>query len=198
MGSIHPDSTAAGKRVYRINYRKPDGGQGTQCGFRTKRDAELRLFEVQISKNSATFVDPADARITIGVLGEEWIVSRLADLKPSTFRGIDSAWRIHVQPKWKTRQVGRIRHSEVQAWISGLSTTRSPTTVRRVHEVFAGILDVAMRDRRISTNPARGVKLSRNIEAVRIPRSRPGRHVGESIQPPRVGGVPRLHRAPLR
>ncbi|UGB34513.1 hypothetical protein LQ938_11610 [Microbacterium sp. cx-55] len=167
MGSVHPYSTASGKRVYRISYRKPDGGQGTQRGFRTKRDAQLRLFEVEISKNSGTFVDPADARITIGVLGEEWIVSRLADLKPSTFRSIDSARRIHVQPKWKSRQVGRIRHSEVQAWISGLSTTHSPTTVRRVHEVLAGILDVAMRDRRISTNPARGVKLPRETSKPR-------------------------------
>jgi hypothetical protein len=43
MGSIHPYTSAAGKRVYRISYRKPDGRQATQRGFRTKRDAEMRL-----------------------------------------------------------------------------------------------------------------------------------------------------------
>lgn len=160
MGSIHAYSTTSGRR-YRISYRKPDGGQATLRGFRTKRDAELRLAEVEISKSRGQFVDPADSRTPIGILGAEWIDSRRADLKPSTFRSIDSAWRIHVQPKWESRAVGGIRHSEIQTWITDLSQTHSPTTVRRVHEVLAGILDVALRDRRISANAARGVKLPR-------------------------------------
>ena len=37
------------------------------------------------------------------------------------------------------------------------------TTVRRAHEVLAGILDVAVRDRRIPTNLARGIKLPRKV-----------------------------------
>lgn len=162
MGSIHPYVTNGGRR-YRISYRKPDGRQATLRGFRTKREAELRLAEVEISKNRGEFVDPADARIPLGIVGAEWIVSRHADLKPSTFRSIDSAWRIHVLPRWEDRAIGSIRHSEVQSWVSDLSLTHSATTVRRVHEVLAGILDVALRDRRISSNPARGVKLPRKV-----------------------------------
>ena len=66
-----------------------------------------------------------------------------------------------MQPKWEDRAVGGVRHSEIQSWITDLSTTHSPTIVRRVHEVLAGILDVALRDRRIAANAARGVKLPR-------------------------------------
>ncbi len=166
MGSIHSYTTASGRR-YRISYRKPNGQQATLRGFRTKHDAEIRLAEVEISKNRGEFVDPADSRTPVGLLGTEWLASRRADLKPSTFRSIDSAWRIHVLPKWERRAVGGIRHSEVQAWTSDLAATHSATTVRRAHEVLAGILDVAVRDRRIASNPARGVKLPRKIAKAR-------------------------------
>lgn len=162
MGSIHSYTVAAGRR-YRISYRKPNGLQATLRGFRTKHDAEIRLAEVEISKNRGEFVDPSDSRAPLGMLGTEWLAARQADLKPSTFRSIDSAWRIHVRPKWERRAVGSIRHSEVQAWTSELAKTHSPTTVRRAHEVLAGILDVALRDRRIASNPARGVKLPRKV-----------------------------------
>lgn len=46
---------------------------------------------------------------------------------------------------------------------TGLSITRSAPTVRRVHEVLAGILDVAVKDRRLSQNAARGIKLPRKV-----------------------------------
>lgn len=162
MGSIHSYTTAGGRR-YRISYRKPNGQQATLRGFRTKHEAEIRLAEVEISKNRGEFVDPSDSRTPLGSLGTAWLASRQADLKPSTFRSIDSAWRIHVRPKWERRAVGGIRHSEIQAWASELAKTLSPTTVRRTHEVLAGILDVALRDRRIASNPARGVKLPRKV-----------------------------------
>jgi integrase len=114
MGSIHLYRNASGKRVYRISYRKPYGTQATLRGFRTKFDAEIRLAEVEISKNRGSFVDPADARILIVDLGDDWVASRRADLKPSTFRTLESAWRIHVRPKWGARAVGGLRHSEIQ------------------------------------------------------------------------------------
>jgi integrase len=129
--------------------------------FRTKYDADIRLGEVEISKNRSTFVDPADARILIVDLGEDWVASRRADLKPSTFRTVESAWRIHVRPKWGSRAVGGIRYSEIQMWIAELSSTHSATSVRPAHEVLAGIHEIATRDRRTSANPARGLKLPR-------------------------------------
>lgn len=162
MGSIHSYTTTSGWR-YRISYRKPSGQQATLRGFRTKHEAEIRLAEVEISKNRGEFVDPSDSRAPLGSLGTEWLAARQADIKPSTFRSIDSAWRIHVRPKWERRAVGSIRHSEVRAWTSELAKTHSPTTVRRAHEVLAGILDVALRDRRIASNPARGVTLPRKV-----------------------------------
>ncbi|WP_060915776.1 tyrosine-type recombinase/integrase [Microbacterium oleivorans] len=163
MGSIHAYTTASGSRLYRIAYRRPDHSQTNERGFRTKRAAELRLAEVELSKHRGDYVDPSEARITVGMIGASWIDSRSGDLKPSTRRTIQSAWRIHVEPKWGDRQIGSIRHSEIQIWVAALSKTHSATTVRRCHEVLASVLEVAVRDRRLARNVARDIKLPRKV-----------------------------------
>lgn len=157
MGSIHPYTTAAGKRMYRISYRAPDQSQRTKRGFRTKRDAELALAQVAIAKSRGEFIDPIAAAVTVDTLGEEWLQHRRGVLKPSSFRPLESAWRKHVQPKWGGRAVGSVRHSEVQSWVSSIAG--GSTTVRRAQGVLAGILDMAVADRRLARNVARDIDL---------------------------------------
>lgn len=157
MGSVHAYSTVAGKKLWRIAYRRPDNSQTTERGFTTKRAAELRLAELEVSKARGEYVDPASAGVTIATLGRDWLEQREGVLKPSSFRPLKSAWDKHVEPKWGTRTVGSIRHSEVQSWVSIISG--GSTTIRRVHGVLAGILDAAVRDRRVARNVARDVDL---------------------------------------
>jgi integrase len=61
--------------------------------------------------------------------------------------------------------LGEIRHSEVQVWVSELSKKKkkkkSATVVIRAYGVLAGIIDIAVKDRRIPSNPARGANLPR-------------------------------------
>lgn len=158
MGSVYAYKTGSGRR-YRVLYRRPDGSQGQKRGFPTKKEAELYLAQVETSKARGDYVNPTDAKVTVSKLGREWLESRSTVLKPSTYRSIESAWRIHVEPKWGRRAVGGIRHSEVQSWLSALAKSHSPTSVLRVHGVLAGILDSAMRDRRITHNTARELTL---------------------------------------
>ncbi|WP_440711157.1 tyrosine-type recombinase/integrase [Herbiconiux sp. YIM B11900] len=170
MGSVESYDTAAGRR-YRVRYRKPDHSQASKRGFRTKRDAELYLAEKEISKARGEFIDTASARVTVGALGVDWLASK-ANLKPSALEPLRINWRLYVEPQWGARAVSSIRHSEVQKWVTQLSagtatTThtkpgpRSASTVIRTYGILAAILDVAVKDRRIATNTARGVDLPR-------------------------------------
>lgn len=165
MGSITAYESAAGKR-YRVRYRKPDHSQTDKRGFRTKREAELFLASVETKKATGEYIDPTAARATVDRLGTAWLASR-SHLKPSSTYVYESAWRLHVEPRWGRAMIGSIRHSEVQAWITELSDgteskkPKSPTIVRRSHDILAGILDTAFRDHLIPSNPARGVKLPR-------------------------------------
>ena len=82
-------------------------------------------------------------------------------MKPSGYRTYESAWRVHVEPRWNHTRLSDIRYTDVQAWVTQLADKLSPSMVTTVYSVLARILDDAVRDRLLAVNPARGVKLPR-------------------------------------
>lgn len=167
---------------YRVRYRDPDRRQREKGGFARKIDAEEYLAAITVSIRRGEFIDPGEARATITDLGTEWLAGQ-THLKPSSLRPVEASWRVHVEPQWGRRRVSEIRHSEIQAWCAQLSAEKSATIVRRAHGVLASVLEVAVRDRRIATNPARGVSLPRKVAKRRAYLSMPqvellARHAG--------------------
>lgn len=166
MGSVYQYETKRGK-LWEARYRKPDNKPARKGGFKLKREAEAYLATVEVSKLSGSYIAPSASQATINMLGADWLNSHQAAVKASTFHSDESAWRIHVQPKWGLRPVGSIRHTEVKTWIAQLGAKRSPTTVKRVHGLLASILDDAVRDQRLAGNPARDIKLPRKTNSAR-------------------------------
>ncbi|MGM9474348.1 tyrosine-type recombinase/integrase [Pseudarthrobacter sp. YS3] len=109
----------------------------------------------------------------MGPLGAVWL-GRQTHLKPSSYRPVESAWRNHVLPAWGHVAVADVQKTAVQQWVSEMSMgdpkavpPRKPkgaTLVIRAYGVLAAILDDAVSDRRILTNPARGVTLPRKVK----------------------------------
>lgn len=159
MATIEAYETKAGRR-YRVRYRTPEHRSTDKRGFTTKRDAEAFAASVEVSKLRGEFIDVAASRATVGQLGPEWL-GRQSHLKPSAYRPVESAWRVHVEPRWGNVAVSDIRRTAVQQWVADLSAERGATTVIRCYGVLAAILDDATADRRVLQNPARGVKLPR-------------------------------------
>ncbi|WP_044080324.1 tyrosine-type recombinase/integrase [Mycobacterium canetti] len=159
MATIERYETSSGATRYRVRYRTPDRRQTDKRGFKTKRDAEVFANTVEVTKMRGEYVAPALGKITVGELGPGWLARQEGVMKPSAYHSVESAWRVHVQPRWATTQIADIAYSEVQAWITELSTRRKATVVITVYSVLARILDDAVRDRRLAANPARGVKL---------------------------------------
>lgn len=159
MGSIHAYETAAGDKLYRIAYRRPDNKQTNERGFKRKRDAEKRLAEVEVSKHRGEFVTASDGKALISDLGDVWLASKKGVLKPASYAPLEASWRNYVKKKWGARTVASIRHSEVQSWVSSID--KSATVVIRAYGILASILDAAVRDRRIARNVARDITLPR-------------------------------------
>lgn len=157
MATIEPYKTVSGSTMYRVRYRKPDGKQTDKRGFTTKRDAQLFAATVEVSKARGEFVATSAGRTTIGELGPAWLDRQKGHMKPSGFRSYESAWRNHVAPRWSATAIGDVRYSDVQAWVSGIG--RSASMIANIYSVLARILDDAVRDRLLASNPARGVKL---------------------------------------
>jgi integrase len=172
MATITPYETKSGKR-YRVRYRKPDHSQTDKRGFTTKREAELFAASIEVAKATGAFVDATAGRSTVGALGTAWLAHK-AHMKPSARNSLQISWRVYVEPQWGSRSVSTIRHSEVQAWVTAMTSgtartahhnpgARGASTVIRAYGILAAVLDVAVKDRRLSSNPARGVDLPRKI-----------------------------------
>ena len=170
MGSVNAYETAKGQR-YRARWRDGSGHQRERRGFVTKREARLYVASSEIAVFRGSYLAPADARVTVGELSKDWLANKQQVLKPSSFAPIKTAWRVYVAPRWATTSVGAIRPSAVENWIRELGQgeavtdrmrpsysgkPRSHSVVFRGVGILAGILDVAVRDGRITSNPARG------------------------------------------
>ncbi|KHK98324.1 integrase [Microbacterium mangrovi] len=173
MGSVEPYETVKGRR-YRVRYRTPENKQTDKRGFRTKRDADLFLASVELSKARGEFVDAAAGRVVLAELARGWLISQQAHLKPSSYAWVEGGWRVYVEPKWGAVRISEIQHSSIQSWVAALtagtapstkkaSSPLSPSTVRQAFGVLNSILEVAVRDRLLLANPAKDVQLPRKV-----------------------------------
>lgn len=155
MASVIAYSTARGKK-WQVKYVKPDGKTTTKRGFTRKAEAERWAAQNTLDLDSGRWVDARSAKTTVGDLSELWLTN-VDRLKPSSQRVIRIAWDKHVKPVWGHRVVRGIKPSHVQEWIN--TQDRGATTIRRNHNALAQILDIALKDGLIESNPARGVRL---------------------------------------
>jgi len=161
LGTVKAYPTAKDGKLYEVWYRKPDGKRGHQRGFKRKRDAENYLAQVEVSKLKGSYIDRADARVSVAELGGDWLKRHKAKVTPSTHHSVDSAWRTHVLPKWGAYAVGAVHRRDVETWLLELGESRSHTTVARARDLLAGIFDDAMEDNRVAKNPARGLTIKK-------------------------------------
>lgn len=153
----------SGRTSWRAHYRTPSGEQRNKT-FDRKVDAQLFLASVQNAKNTGTYIDPLRARLTVGDWSQTWLAGQ-AHLKPSSYERYVGVLRKYVGPRWGDVALADVTHSEVQAWISELSPELAPSSVRKVHRVLSLILDLAVRDGRLSRNVAAGVNLPRPVKS---------------------------------
>lgn len=150
-----------GKPRYLVRYRRPDGTQTMKRGFLRKKDAEDWLHEIESAKLRGEFIPVSAGRTRLTELYNGWLAAKRVHCSPGWVVDLDTSWRTHVEDRWAQTPVGQVRAGDIQEWVAEMSTRRSPTIVIRAHGVLAGILDDAVRDGKIRTNPARGVRLPR-------------------------------------
>lgn len=155
MATIEPYETKKGRR-YRVRYTKPDRKPTDRRGFRTKREAQVFLNTVEVSKLEGNYVDPTKGKITVGELGAHWL--KTVSVKPSSRIVYETALRIHIYPEFGALAVNRVHRSQVRNWVSALSEKRKARTVRRAHYVLQAVMQLAVDDHLISRNPASGTK----------------------------------------
>jgi integrase len=144
------------KGCYVVRWRTPDGKSRSKT---LKREVDARRFltSVEHSKDVGTYLDPSRSKIKVGPFARDSWLSAQAHLKPSTRARYSNILSRHIEPRWGDTPLHAVGHADVQKWISRIDL--APASVRYIHRVFSLIMELALRDGRIPTNPATGVRL---------------------------------------
>lgn len=149
---------------WRARYRDP-GGRERARHFRRRLDAERWLASVESAKHRGEWIDPSLARITVGEWAERWLKAQV-QLKPQTLERYRRIVRVQVLPRWAGVPLSSVTHADVAAWVAAMQADGyAGSTIRQVHRVLSLMLTLAVRDRRLSYNPAEGVRLPRVARA---------------------------------
>jgi integrase len=132
--------------------------------FDRKVDAQRWLDEVTTSKLTGTYVDPRAGRATVGELADAYLAGNPSWAESTRARN-ESIVERHIRPRWGAVPVSAVTFEDVQVWVSSMSGAGA--TVRKNAGVLASILDFAVKSKRLSTNPARGVDLPKQALARR-------------------------------
>ncbi len=140
--------------VYRIRYwaTGPDGYKRRSKTVRgTRLEAERARSELMLAHSE-------DAPCpTVGEVWRSYVLPDLermvedGDLAPLTKRAHETAWRLHVAPRWADVQCDAVRPLHVQQWISGLGYSQAQTSC----STLSRVMDYAVRYELTDHNPMR-------------------------------------------
>ena len=159
-----------GRRVQTSRYKRgkrwlarwtdPDGTRRS-AAFDLKATAEAHVAKVINDKQQGTYVAPNAT--TVGDLWPRWESAR-SRLARSTREGYAAAWTRYIKPKWSDVPIQTITKAAVREWLPTLRTKGgaelSASWSRKVHIVLSGLLDLAVDDRLLVSNPLKGMALA--------------------------------------
>ena len=151
MASIHKRDTPGGVR-WLVRWRDPDGTERTRA-LETLTDAKRERARVEQSIGDGSYVSPAGGRERFGALAERWMIARRV---AASTRARDRVYLDqYVLPAFGGVQVGRITPADIERWVVALHDRGlASATVSRALRYVRSILDIAVRDRLVMTNPA--------------------------------------------
>lgn len=147
---------------WRVHWREADGRQRNKT-FARKADAARHLAGVTADQARGVYLDPDGAQTRFADYAEAWRAAQAH--RPTTRAQAETHLRRWVYPTFGDRAVGSIRRTEVQAWVTGLTTHLAPSTARTVYSYLAAVLRAAVADRLIATTPCERITLPRSTPA---------------------------------
>jgi integrase len=143
---------------WRARYRDPDGKEHAQH-FATRSAAQYWLDVLSGDIVRGEWIDPAAGKVALQVWAKRWLDAVRPTLKPSTVASYESLLRSRIYPRFGGSPLSAVRPSDVQEWLGGMTADGlSASRVRKCAVVLKMVMDAAVRDNLIRTNPVQGVK----------------------------------------
>jgi integrase len=155
MGSIERVDRA---KPWRAVYWGPDARKHSKS-FSRKIDAERWLKVSEAEALSGQWVDPTAGAKLFGPYAEEWIAHKRSTVGETTATNTESLLRARVLPEFEAKQLKQITTPAVRRWIAAMTEEGlSASTVHTYRKVLAQVLDQAVDDGLIASNPAKKAK----------------------------------------
>lgn len=136
---------------WQARYRDAEGKQCAKS-WATKKEADAFLDDVRNSVRKGVYLDPKRGEITVEKWWELWWPGQENKGRVTTKNRKLSSWNAHIRPKWGRRKIGSLGYVELQEWMT--NEVRGHATQTKVLELLRFLLRDAVRDQRISYNPA--------------------------------------------
>jgi integrase len=137
---------------FRARYRGPDGRRHAKV-FGTKADAWAWLATQQTDLLRKSWRAPNVSSRTVGEYAEDYLARN--DLRASTRVLYAGLWRHHLARPWADVPVDEVTPATVRSWHAKAGRTTGPTAVAQTYRLLRAILNVAVADEVISSNPCR-------------------------------------------
>jgi len=136
--------------------------------FPLKGQAQKWAADLEADARRGDFIDPRRAEITIGAWWDE--VNGARRLEKASRKRDESHWRVHVAPAWAKVQLNGVLQPNVSKWVNKMEAAKvGAATIQGSVGVLRALLDLAVADKRLRYNPARGVNLpERNAHHDRV------------------------------
>jgi len=144
-----------GKPAYVARYQDPEGKEHSRS-FRTEREAERFLIQIEAAKLNGNYLDPAAGRLTFNQWADQWwqVWAADPDRSPTTLAAADSRLRCHLRPSFGRRRLSEITVSSIRQWQYELRGKElEHATVMACRSLLNRILQAAEDERLIPANP---------------------------------------------
>jgi integrase len=137
---------------YRARYLGPDGRRHAKV-FAAKADAWAWLASQQTDLLRKSWRAPSASCRTVGEYAEDYLAR--TDLRESTRVLYAGLWRHHLAEPWADVPVDEVTPAAVRAWHAKAGRTAGPTALAQSYRLLRAVLNVAVADEVIASNPCR-------------------------------------------
>ena len=137
---------------YRARYLGPDGNRHTKI-FVTKADAWAWLASEQTDLLRKSWRAPNASHRTVGDYAGDYLARN--DLRESTRVLYAGLWRHHLADPWAGVPVDEVTPAAVRSWHARAGRTTRPTALAQSYRLLRAVLNVAVADEAIASNPCR-------------------------------------------
>ncbi|MFJ2582154.1 tyrosine-type recombinase/integrase [Kitasatospora aureofaciens] len=146
-----------GKR-WQVRYRDPEGTQRKE-DFELKTKADDRAAELKVTLKGGTYIDPNAGKKTVAEYAEAWLEAVTPG--PTTLERYDGVVRNHIVARLGKLELRALKPTTIKRWVRRLQDERfAPSSIGWYGSVLIMMLDAAVDDGAIATNPCRAKSVS--------------------------------------